>query len=227
MAGEVQIQALVFDFDGLVADTERPELEAWRAVYDDHGVALTREEWATCIGTADAFDPHERLEELVGRPLDRDSVAASRRGHYAGMAAGIEVLPGVLDWLEAADARGVQVAIASSSPPSWVERHLERFGLLDRFLHRSCYDGSCRPKPAPDLYTRAVQALGVDPSSALALEDSPNGVRAAKAAGLWCVAVPHDLTRDLDLSMADLVIDSLAATDLTEIETALSRRAAR
>lgn len=221
MAGDVRIDALVFDFDGLVVDTERPELEAWRAVYDDHGVALTFEEWAVCIGTVDAFDPHERLEELVGRPLDRREVAELRRRHYAALAPGIEVFPGVLDWLEDAAERRLQVAIASSSPPSWVERHLERFGLLDRFLHRSCHDGSCPPKPAPDLYIRAVEALGVEPAAALALEDSPNGVRAAKAAGLWCVAVPHDLTRDLDLSPADLVVDSLATTSLADVEAEL------
>ena len=224
MAGPALIDALVFDFDGLVVDTERPELDAWRAVYDDHGVALTLEEWAACIGTVDAFDPHVRLEELLGRGLDRDEVAASRRAHYAGMAGGIDVLPGVIEWLEAASERGLGVAIASSSPPSWVQRHLERFGLLDRFAHRSCYDGSCPPKPAPDLYRQAVEALGVDAGRALALEDSPNGARAAKAAGLWCVAVPHDLTRDLDLSMADLVIDSLATTTLDEVEAILRDR---
>lgn len=225
MAAPHHFEAIVFDFDGLVVDTERPELEAWRAVYDDHGVSLALEEWVTCIGTVDAFDPHERLEELVGRPLERAEVDRSRRRHHARLSTDLAVLPGVLDWLAHAAAHDVAVAIASSSPPSWVQRHLETFGLLDHFVHRSCYDGSCPPKPAPDLYRRAVEALGVDPRRALALEDSPNGSRAAKAAGLWCVAVPHELTRDLDLSAADLVIDSLAEVDLTGVERRLGLRA--
>ncbi|MGI8792250.1 MAG: HAD family hydrolase [Acidimicrobiales bacterium] len=223
MVPTVELEALVFDFDGLVVDTERPELEAWQAVYRDYGVGLTLDEWAHCIGTVDAFDPHERLEELLGRGLDPEAVSAARRTHYARLSADLAVLPGVLDWLTMAKARGLRVAVASSSPPSWVERHLTQFGLIDRFEHRSCYDGTCPPKPAPDLYTNAVTALGVEPTAALALEDSPNGARAAKAAGLWCVAVPHDLTRDLDLSMADAVIDSLAAIDLDGVVELLSR----
>lgn len=186
---------------------------------------LSFEEWAQCIGTVDAFDPHLRLEELVGTRLDRAEVAARRRRHYAdAVAAGIEVLPGVRAWVAEAARRGLPVAIASSSPPAWVERHLRTFGLLDAFAHRSCHDGSCPPKPAPDLYLRAVEALRVDPGATLALEDSPNGARAAHAAGLWCVAVPHDLTRTLDLSAADLVIDSLATTTLAEVEELLRAR---
>lgn len=215
----------MFDFDGLIADTERPELEAWQAVYADHGVSLALSEWAVCIGTVDAFDPHDRLEELVGRPLERAEVASRRREHYTRAAPSIAMMPGVLDWLADAASRDLPVAIASSSPPTWVERHLERFGLLQSFVHRSCYDGSCPAKPAPDLYRRAVQALGVAPERALALEDSPNGVRAAKAAGMWCVAVPHDLTRDLDLSMADAVIDSLEAAGLDDVLRMLGRPA--
>ena len=126
------------------------------------------------------------------------------------------MLPGVHDWLEDARRLGLPIGVASSSEVDWVAGHLERLGLLDRFACLTCFDGALPGKPAPDLYLAACEQLGVDPGDALAVEDSGNGVKAAKAAGLKCVAVPHDLTRDHDLSGADLLVPSLAELPLDE-----------
>jgi beta-phosphoglucomutase-like phosphatase (HAD superfamily) len=117
--------------------------------------------------------------------------------------------PGVEAYLEAAQRRGLRLAVASNSRREWVAPHLARLGLLERFAHLSCWAPVRPPKPAPDLYLDAAAALGVRPTDALAFEDSPAGVAAAKAAGLRCVAVPHPLTARLDLSAADLIVPSL------------------
>lgn len=215
------IAALVFDFDGLVADTEGPEYEAWRATWADYGHDLALEEWVQCIGTVGGWDPLDELARRVGPGFDAERANDARRARHRPAIAAVRPLPGVVELLVEARAAGLATAIASSSDERWVPPLLERFGLVEHFAHLSLYDGTCPAKPAPDLYLRACAALDVDPAEAVAFEDSPHGVAAAKAAGLRCVAVPHALTRGLDLSAADVVFDSLAGVDLATLRRRL------
>lgn len=208
------IRALVFDFDGLLADTESPEWEAWRDTWADFGHELTLDEWCQCIGTRGGWDPLTALAARVGDGFDPDDAQARRRARHLPRIAALEPMPGVVDLLDAARAAGLATAVASSSDGDWVPALLTQLGLADRFANVTFYDGTCDAKPAPDLYLRACTALGVEPREAVAFEDSPNGVAAAKAAGLWCVAVPHAITRALDLSAADLLVDTLEGFDL-------------
>jgi HAD superfamily hydrolase (TIGR01509 family) len=127
--------------------------------------------------------------------------------------------PGVVAWLDEAAELGLEVAIASSSGAEWVEPLLDQLGLRHRFRHIACYGDGLAAKPEPDTYRAACAALGVAPDAAIALEDSPHGVAAAKAAGLWCVAVPHAITEQLDLTNADLVLPSLAEVSLRDVLT--------
>jgi HAD superfamily hydrolase (TIGR01509 family) len=210
----VALKAVVFDFDGVILDTERPVYESWRWAFAEHGADLTVEEWASCIGRADAWDP---LDKLASRAVVDEAVLARRHGVRDALLAAESVLPGVLDWLGAASELGLRVGVASSSPESWVAGHLERLGLVDHFACVACHRDGVRGKPAPDLYLEAVDGLGVAPGEAVAVEDSANGVAAAKAAGLFCVAVPHGLTAHLDLSAADLLVDSLASVSLPSL----------
>jgi HAD superfamily hydrolase (TIGR01509 family) len=209
------VRALVFDFDGLILDTEAPVFHSWRETFEAAGVSLTLEEWSDTIGRANSADPADLLAERTGRPLD-EARRAARKARRDELLAAEAVLPGVHDWLEDARRLGVPIGVASSSEVDWVAGHLERLGLLDRFACLTCFDGTLRGKPAPDLYLAVCDSLGVAPADALAVEDSGNGVKAAKAAGLRCVAVPHDLTRDHDLSGADLLVASLAEFPLEE-----------
>ncbi|HUP84742.1 MAG TPA: HAD-IA family hydrolase [Acidimicrobiales bacterium] len=214
------IRALVLDFDGLIADTEGPEFRAWVETWADFGHELTLEEWVQCIGTNDpaGWDPLRELGARVGDGFDPDEATRRRRArHHPAIHALTEPLPGIVDLLDQADAAGLATAIASSSGGDWVPVLLEQLRLTDRFAHVSIFDGTCPAKPAPDLYLRACGALGVDPSEAVAFEDSPNGIDAAKRAGLWCVAVPHEITRGLDLSAADLVIPTLGGVALDDL----------
>jgi putative hydrolase of the HAD superfamily len=209
--------AVVFDFDGLILDTESSAFHAWTAVYRHHGVEpFGIDEWAVNLGRhaedGVRFDPLARL--LADAPhLDPAGVHAHRRALRDEQLAAEQVRSGVQRWLDAADATGVAVAIAASSPIEWIEQHLDAHGLRHRFAHIVCAGGVLAGKPDPAVYVEACRRLGVAPRDALALEDSPNGVAAAKAAGMACLAVPCAVTASLDLSAADLVVASLDAID--------------
>ena len=209
--------AVVFDFDGLILDTESSAFHAWTAVYRHHGVEpFGLEEWAVNLGRhahdGVRFDPLARL--LADAPhLDPAGVHAHRRALRDEQLAAERLRCGVERWLDAADGAGVPVAIASSSPIEWIEEHLAAHGIAGRFAHIVCAGGALAGKPEPAVYLEACRRLDVAPSLALALEDSPNGVAAAKAAGMACLAGPCAVTAPLDLSAADLVAPSLDAVD--------------
>ena len=215
------IQALVFDFDGLMLDTEGPLVESWRILYERLGVdPIPIVEWGRSLGR-DAKDPAQldplaRLEQLTGGPV-HEELQAERRRVRDEMVDAAPIQPGVVELLDQAAARGIPVGVASSSPVSWIERHLGPRGLLDRFAVLSCAGNSVRGKPDPATYALACSSLGADPAESVALEDSPNGVRAAKAAGMTCIAVPNGVSRDLDVSHADLVVETLLDVDLGRI----------
>lgn len=208
------MKLIVFDFDGLILDTEGPVYDAWQELYAEHGLGLPLARWAECIGTADTFDPCEDLATRVGRALDGATLLRRHRVRADALIAAQGVLPGVVERLDEARAMGLMLAVASSSGRTWVEGHLERLGLRGRFHTIRCREDVPRVKPDPALYRAVLEATGVAADDALALEDSPNGVLAAKRAGLACVAVPNALTAQLDLGGADLRLSSLAEVPL-------------
>jgi len=211
------IRAIVFDFDGLILDTELPEFQSWQTIYQAHECTLPLAVWATCIGTTEAFDPYAYLEEQLGRAVDREAVQLRQRQQCDALIAAQAVLPGVHDYIADARRLDLQLGVASSSSRAWVHGHLTRLELHQHFVCIACRDDVPRTKPDPALYQAALAALGVHPEEAIALEDSPNGILAAKRAGLFCVAVPNVLTRQLPLDHADLQIPSLAALPLSEL----------
>jgi HAD superfamily hydrolase (TIGR01509 family) len=209
----MEIRAVVFDFDGLVVDTETSIFRAWQECYAAHGAEpLSIDEWSAQIGTVRGLDLVGELRSRAGN-VD-DALLAARITRRDALLELEHVRPGVVDWLDAAADRGLRTAIASSSEASWVELHLARHDLRHRFEAILCRTDSLPPKPAPDLYLAACGALDVAPAEALAVEDSPHGISAAKAAGLVCIAVPNPITAHLDLTAADLVLDSLASMSL-------------
>lgn len=210
-AGSIQlVKALVFDFDGLIVDTEEPIYRSWREVYQAHGQELPFDRWIQTVGSSNAtFDPRGYLEERLGRPLTQE-VVDGRVERRTQLVLEQPLLPGIQELVDAARKAGLRVGVASSSSRSWVDGHLERFSLLDRFDCIRCRDDVARVKPAPDLYLAVLECLGVKPEDAIAIEDSPNGIAAAKDAGMWCVGIPNVITGGLDLSRADFILSSLA-----------------
>ena len=222
------IEGLIFDFDGLILDTETPSFQAWQEVYERHGCELTLEEWADCIGRSqDAFDPCDYLESRLGHPLDRPRVLADEQKAEAERIRQQQVLPGVRETIEAASRRGLKLGVASSSDRKWVNGYLAHLGLRERFDAIRCVDDVERAKPDPDLYVAVLEALGLEPHQAIAFEDSPNGVLAAKRAGVFCVAVPNFLTKQLPFDhAADFTVTSLKQIALEELLEIAGKRKA-
>ena len=208
------IRAIVFDFDGLILDTEEPVYRSWLEVYQAHGEDLPFDRWVQIVGSTTAgFHPQHHLEERLGRSLPKE-VLDRRIGRRTEMILAQTVLPGVMRRLEEAKAMELKVGLASSSTSDWVKGHLTRLGILESFDCLRCRDQVANAKPEPDLYLAVLECLGVSASEAVAIEDSPNGVLAAKRAGLRCVAIPNSITARLDLGQADVVLGSLAEVTL-------------
>lgn len=212
------MRALIFDFDGTILDTERTEFLAWQEVFREHGAELTLEFWLPCVGTNDVpFEPSRHLERMVGRSLDHHQIEAHIKARKAELNSQLEPMLGVVDLLEAAPGLGLRLAVASSSRLAWVEGHLRRLGLWQHFEVVRTKEDVERTKPDPALFIKAAEALGLHPAQTVVIEDSLNGVKAAKAAGAYTVAVPNFLTRHLDLSPADLVLECLCDLSLEKL----------
>jgi putative hydrolase of the HAD superfamily len=213
------VKALIFDFDGTLLDTETPEYHAWQQIYREHGVSLTLAEWLEGVGTWYAFDPYVDLARKLGRPPDRAAIQARLKALHHDVLLEMDLRDGVAHLLQEARRRGLKLAVASSSSHAWVDAHLERYGLLTLFDVVKCRDDvpPGRSKPHPDLYLAALDALGVSAGQAIAFEDSLNGVRAARAASLFTVAVANPITRHLPLDEADRVVHSFAEVELDQL----------
>jgi HAD superfamily hydrolase (TIGR01509 family) len=215
--------ALIFDFDGLIIDSETPLFEIWSAIYQEHGYSLTLDQWQHALGTQGGFDPYADLSTRLSRTLDRESLGAAVRDQHWERCGEAPLLPGVRERLEEARQLGLGAAVASSSPSAWVDPWLDRHELR-QFIGAVCTrDDVGRVKPAPDLFLLAAERLGVSPSSCIVFEDSPNGLLAAHAAGMHAVAVPNPLTRDLPRPVPCLVLESLASCSLADILRLLRR----
>lgn len=215
------IKALIFDFDGLILDTETPEFHVWQEIYREYGCELSAETWGQVVGGygLSDFDAARHLEQLVGRPLDQDALRTRHRLESDLLTAKQPILPGVADYLNDAKQLGLKLAIASSSPHSWVDAHLKRLELFEYFSSIICADEveRVRTKPHPDLFLKTLAALNLNVEESIVFEDSPNGVKAARAAGIFVVAVPNPITAQLELDGADIIIPSLAAKPLKHL----------
>jgi HAD superfamily hydrolase (TIGR01509 family) len=220
------IQAVIFDFDGLILDTEGPEFQVWQEIYQAYGCELALATWAAAIGTSlNVFDAHTHLEAQLGKLLDREHLREQRRQRSAELLRTQPVLPGVEDYIADAKRLGMKLGVASSSSREWVVGHLARLGLSPSFDCIKCSDDVPRVKPDPALYQAVLEALGLRADQAVALEDSPNGIAAAKRAGLFCIAVPNPLTCQLPLGQADLQLGSLAELSLQQLLEQLQQNA--
>lgn len=213
------IRGLLFDFDGLLIDTETPSRRVYEELYREHGHELPLDKWATLVGTIGAkFNPEDHLEELVGRPLDWELLTARRRERELELCDLEDLRPGIEEYLAEAEGRGLATAIVSSSTREWIARHLERLDRVNGWDAIVAADGDvARAKPQPDLYVEALESLQLQPDEAIAFEDSLNGIRAAKTAGIFVVAVPNSITETFALDEADLLLGSLDELPLEEL----------
>ncbi|MFF2092890.1 HAD family hydrolase [Paenibacillus sp. NPDC058174] len=210
------IKAIIFDFDGTILDTETPWYYAFRDAYKEYGVELSLELYSTCIGTSnDVFNPYEYLSTEHGIQIDKQSFKKAIHLEHTARMEREEMRPGIRELLERAKAEGLRIGLASSSPYKWVDNYLISLGIRDYFECIRTSDHVTKVKPDPELYLQALEALGVEAAEAVAIEDSPNGARAAIAAGMHCVVVPNELTKVLAFDASPLYypVDSFDEVD--------------
>lgn len=212
------VKAIVFDFDGLILDTEVPNYQTWSEIYESYGCNLPISTWIDCIGGGShLFSPCDYLEKQYGKSVDHEKILLRHDKRFVELVEAQPVLPGVKDYIDDAKRLELKIGVASSSSHDWVDSNLSRLGLIEHFDCIKCSEDVKNVKPSPEVYLLAVEELNVQADQAIALEDSTNGVLAAKRSGLFCVAVANDMTRHLSLDEADLQINSLAALPLEEL----------
>ena len=222
------LRAVLFDFDGTLWDSETAVFGVFRELYREHGHELTLGTWSAAIGTLGGFDPYASLHELVGDGLDIEDVRSRTEERIRDAVREVPLRPGVEATLQQLDDAGVPRALVSSDRTEWLVTNLERLGRPDGWAAMVCADGDAsRAKPNPHLYLAALELLEVPAGSTFAIEDSPNGIWAAKAAGIPCVCVPNEATAGLDLSEADLLVPTFEGLDVEDVWSALGRRRVR
>jgi len=200
------LAAVVFDFDGIILDSESAEFESHRQIYERCGVPLTPDEWCHQIGVwVEGEEEHwsARLREMSDGAPDHAAFKAEQHRVFQNIVAR-EPMRGIRDLLDALAESGVPAAIASTAPARWVVPAVERLGLRGRFQAIVTADDVVRRKPAPDVYLEAARRLNAEPAWSVAIEDSGPGIASAAAAGMKTVAIPHWLTETHDLSCATL-----------------------
>ena len=213
------IRGIIFDFDGLIVDTEWSVYQSWVELFDAFSAELPLDQWTSIIGTSahEHFDPFMLLEQHTGPIPNQKELRQKRLDRELELAHAQPILPGVEDYLQKSKAWPLKLGVASSSNRNWVEGNLDRLGLLGYFNVVHTSEDVKRTKPDPALFKLTLQSLGLPSDEVLVLEDSPNGVTAAKAAGIFTVAIPNPLTVELNLDHADLILKSLAQIPLADL----------
>jgi HAD superfamily hydrolase (TIGR01509 family) len=214
----MSLRALIFDFDGTMLDTETPEFVSWQSIYRDHGQELAIADWGRGIGTWGAFDPWHDLESRTGSKLEQERIALAHHERVRSAIAASSLMPGVRELLQNARNAGLKLAIASSSSREWVHGWAQTLGVLEFFEATATKDDVLRVKPDPALFVLALEKLGVRADEALALEDSPNGSKAALGAGLRCVVIPNEVTKTLEFPAGVHRLESLQDVSLEVLQ---------
>ncbi len=212
------IKALIFDFDGLIIDTESAIIEAWRKAYVLCRIEFPVDRFNAVVGHADIpFNPWDDFKDRNDLPMPPDQWKEHIDQSVLRAVEAKPVLPGVLQTIEIAKDRKLPIGVASNSKHDWVDSHLKRLGLFDQFDAIRCRDDVQKPKPSPDVYLALLDFFNLKGENTLAFEDSSTGVLAAKKAGLHCVAIPGPATASGNFRQADFVIRSLAEQPLLDL----------
>jgi HAD superfamily hydrolase (TIGR01509 family) len=221
----VTIQAVIFDFDGLLMDTEGTMLASWQFEWRQHGLELDTTTFFADHGGDVTAARYADLARAAGAGYDRQASHERRVAFRDRLNAELGLLPGIGRWLDQALAMGLRLAIASSSPRAWVRGFLARTGYLEEFEVIAGGDEVAAPKPDPAVYALALSRLGLAADHAAAVEDAAHGVAAAQQVGLRCVAIPGKHADVRRFAAAELVLSSAAELGLADVLGALETSA--
>jgi HAD superfamily hydrolase (TIGR01509 family) len=209
-----------------MVDTETSARDSWVDIFREYGCDFPHDAWAKVLGGSGRdFDACGYLAKQTGLQLDPEELRARRWRRKLELVAAQPLMPGITQYLADGKHNGLELGVASSSSREWVAGHLDRLSVTNLFDAIVTGDDVAHVKPDPELYLLALARLGLEPHEAIVFEDAPNGVFAAKHAGIFTVAVPNALTCDLPLDHADLRVTSLADLPLTDLLTAVERHA--
>ncbi|MEO3946296.1 HAD family hydrolase [Gorillibacterium sp. CAU 1737] len=212
------LKAIIFDFDGTIIDTETAWYIAFRDSYKAHGVDLSVELYSGCIGTSlHTFNPYTHLNTHHNLSVDSDELRKAVRARHTELMKEEQLRPGVREYLKQAREAGLKLGLASSSDREWVERHLKQLGLYEFFDCIRTANDVDQVKPDPALYLKALEGLGVTAKEAVAIEDSPNGMRAAVAAGIDCVITPNRITSLLEFEDSRWRVEDLGKLPFADV----------
>ncbi|WP_158734882.1 HAD family hydrolase [Alteribacillus sp. YIM 98480] len=192
------MKAVIFDFDGLIMDTETHQYEVLQEIFYEHNSDLPLSVWQKEIGTSTDFCPFQYLESQTKKKLDKVKLQKALDMRFQQRLAKEAARPGVKNYLNEAKSLGLHIGLASSSNYQWVSTHLENLGLFPFFKCIKTSDDVENVKPDPSLYLEAAKCLQVDPKECIVFEDSANGALAAKKAGMPCVIIPNKVTNELE-----------------------------
>lgn len=210
------VRALVFDFDGLLMETESTSFLSWQYEWSQWGLTLDVAGFFADHGGDVTEERYVRLAAAVGPRFDRAHSHERRVAYRDKLHEDLDLADGLQGWLDEAAGLDLRLAVASSSPMEWLASHLGRAGVLDRFEVLAGGDEVERHKPAPDVYQLALDRLSLTAVSAVAVEDTAHGVAAARAAGLRCIAIPNPFVPPERVHHADLVLSSATQVRLVD-----------
>lgn len=211
------IKGVIFDFDGLIVDTETTWYEAFKEVFwENHQTNLDLIGYSQCIGTGNDV-LYRYFRELAGDSINCELIEEYAEVRYKDKMQDPVLREGVQEYLDEAKQSNMRIALASSSSMQWVHTYLEQLQILDYFEIINTKDDVRKVKPDPELYNKTLMDLGLSPKETIVFEDSRNGLSAAKQAGIRCVIVPNNVTRNLEFKDFDARIDSMGDITLNEL----------
>lgn len=217
-----KLHAIIFDFDGLIVDTEYPEYIALSSIYDEYCLELSMDDLRKNIGTQEfSFDPYAQLKNSGKMDLTREQFTAEWDRRKMATIDKAEAMPGVRALLDQAKSAGIKLAIGSSSPLVWVGRLARQVGVFDHFEVIVTKDDVSKTKPSPEIFLLSAERLGVPVNNCVVLEDSLNGLLAAQAAGIRSLWVPNKITAGMRVDPDQPRMDSMEKVDLALLDQLL------
>lgn len=205
-------KGIIFDFDGVLVDTEWAIYQSWVHLYEREGQEISIATYAPCLGAGYShWDPAAHLEKLTGKHFDWAAETPARQARLEADLERMGLMDGAAELLDWCAGQGIGLTVASSSSRRWVQGWLEKLGIYDRFAGVFTRTDGYAVKPDPALFEAARQCLNLPQADCLIIEDSENGTIAAQNAGIPCVAIPNRMTENCDFSRAAYRAPSLRA----------------